>query len=198
MTTNITELAAHMRGLASLLLDCEHMDSLSLGAMRDLSGEYQHATQASNVITILDSLEAAQAELEGAKQLAQLNGEIAVSLKIERDAALARLAELEKQEPVGMFFIGPVTGLYQPVHQDRPEQVKDYIPLYAAAGASPVQPSQAPELSDADVMRCIAASGCYGTVKMSYESGLYSVDTPSLNATKFARAIIAAINAKGS
>ena len=70
---------------------------------------------------------------------------------------------------------------------------QDGIELVATA-----QPSQARELSDREVMRCIAESGCYGTVKMSYESGLYSIDTPSLNATKFARAIIAAINAKGA
>lgn len=69
----------------------------------------------------------------------------------------------------------------------------DAIPQEAAS-----QPSTAVELSEAEVVRCISESGCYGTVKMSYESGPYSIDRPSLNATKFANAIIAAINAKVS
>lgn len=153
-------------------------------------------------------------------------------------AALARLAELEKKEPEitakwswyddnsGYFQTGTIRPPYGGM-QDGQE-----VALFAAAGASPVepalqvkvnlceqcgkvlpntgtyghscnpvyrpaQPSQALELSEQEVMHCIAESGCYGTVKMSYESGPYSVDTPSLNATKFTRAIIAAINAKG-
>lgn len=59
------------------------------------------------------------------------------------------------------------------------------------------QTSQAVELSDGEVMRCISESACYGTVRMSFESGPYSIDKPSLNATKFARAIIAAIKQGG-
>ena len=47
---------------------------------------------------------------------------------------------------------------------------------------------QAP-LNERQIMKCIADAGCYGTVKMSFESGPYSVDRPSLNADKLVRAI---------
>ncbi len=87
-----------------------------------------------------DAITALQAEVARLRSAWNSSLNMSASIAEQRDAALARLAELESQKPVGMFFIGPVTGLYQPVHQDRPEQVKDYIPLYAAAGASPVQP----------------------------------------------------------
>lgn len=51
------------------------------------------------------------------------------------------------------------------------------------------------ELTEDQVMAAVSKSGCYGTVKMSYESGPYDIDKPTLNATKFARAVLAA--AKG-
>lgn len=44
-------------------------------------------------------------------------------------------------------------------------------------------------LSERDVMRCIGAAGCYGNVKMTFESGLYSIDRPTINATRFAEQI---------
>ena len=82
-----------------------------------------------------DALEAAQAE----------NAQWRVDFKemlIERDAALARLAELEKQEPVG-FVESAVRGAGG-FHACLRQGV--FVPaganLYAAAGAPPVQPVQ--------------------------------------------------------
>lgn len=48
------------------------------------------------------------------------------------------------------------------------------------------------ELTESVLMNCIAEAGCFGTVKLSYESGPYDIDRPTLNATKLARAILAA------
>lgn len=47
----------------------------------------------------------------------------------------------------------------------------------------------APELTERQLMRCIAEAGCIGTIKMSFESGPYDIDRPTLNATKLCRAI---------
>lgn len=48
-----------------------------------------------------------------------------------------------------------------------------------------------PVVSEDDLVACLISSGCVGTVKMSFESGPMSITRPSLNATKFARAILA-------
>lgn len=56
--------------------------------------------------------------------------------------------------------------------------------LKLAAATTAQQP-----LSEDRLMRCIAEAGCLGTVKMSFESGPYDIDRPTLNATKLARAI---------
>lgn len=44
-------------------------------------------------------------------------------------------------------------------------------------------------LSERDVMKCLSATGCYGNVKMTFESGPYSIDRPTINASKFAEQI---------
>lgn len=101
----------------------------------------------------------------------------------ERDAALARLAEIERQERIGVvsetWARWPDKGNVVVV-----DWVKDTPPIGASiyAGASPVEPSQAGELSDEEILAIydVCNSGQYGTLKQ-----------------RFARAIIAAINAKG-
>jgi hypothetical protein len=47
-------------------------------------------------------------------------------------------------------------------------------------------------LNERELMKCIAAAGCFGTVKMTCESGPYDIDRPTLNADKLCRAIEAA------
>lgn len=49
--------------------------------------------------------------------------------------------------------------------------------------------AQAQPLTEGRLMRCITDAGCIGTVKMSFESGPYDINRPTLNATKLARAI---------
>ena len=124
----------------------------------------------------------------------------------ELDAALARLAELEKQEPVAEVDYngrGNIKWRFGP-------QILTGTPLYTAAGASPVepsrdhvardlaiahvqnseavgnwrkQPSQARELSDEEIHHIAAES----------QEGI----SPHDDTLRFARAIIAAIKAKG-
>lgn len=113
---------------------------------------------------------------------------------LELDDAVSKLREAQAVQPAQQPF-----AWYDPSadkftrDRDDPSMNRGAVlwRLYRDA-----QPSQAVELSEAELVRCISESGCYGTVKMSYESGPYSIDRPSLNATKFANAIIAAINAK--
>lgn len=44
-------------------------------------------------------------------------------------------------------------------------------------------------LSESDIMKCLNAAGCYGNVKMTFESGPYCIDRPSINASKFAEQV---------
>ena len=60
----------------------------------------------------------------------------------------------------------------------------------ARAALQSPQPA-APVVSEDDLVACLISSGCVGTVKMSFESGPMDITRPSLNATKFARAILA-------
>lgn len=50
-------------------------------------------------------------------------------------------------------------------------------------------------LTDDDVMKCLASAGCYGNVKMTFESGPYCIDRPTINASLFAEAIESAATA---
>ena len=91
-----------------------------------------------------DALEAAQAEIELANARLHEVATLCATVEQQRDAALARLAELEKQEPVAIAVADVTnTGYLQVrVHADA---IKFGDKLFAAAGASPVQPSQAGE-----------------------------------------------------
>lgn len=55
---------------------------------------------------------------------------------------------------------------------------------------------QAALLSESEIVACIAKAGCIGTVKMSYESGPYDIDRPSINASRLYDAVESAILAK--
>jgi len=93
----------------------------------------------------IDALEAARAEIERLKEEEQ-----ASQLHLERacramGAALARLAELGKQEPVAIAKCKVVHGHNcQWLNRTRHgmDTLRDGDKVYAAAGASPVQPSQ--------------------------------------------------------
>lgn len=47
-------------------------------------------------------------------------------------------------------------------------------------------------LTETQIMECVAKAGCHGTVKMSFESGPYSIGRPSINADRLVREIEAA------
>lgn len=51
-------------------------------------------------------------------------------------------------------------------------------------------------LTERQITDCIAKAACFGTVKMSYDSGPYEITRPSINATRFAEAIEAAATAE--
>ena len=61
--------------------------------------------------------------------------------------------------------------------------------------AAPQDDSKAPAaeprtpLTEAQIVRCLVAAGCVGTVKMSFDSGPYEITRTSVNADRFARAI---------
>ncbi len=60
------------------------------------------------------------------------------------------------------------------------------------------EPSQEPvTLTEAERVKCLVASGCIGTVKMTYDSGPYEITRTSINASRLIDAIIAALRAKG-
>ena len=95
-------------------------------------------------------LEAAQAE----------NAQSRIDFKemvIERNAELARLAEIERQEPVGYLYdwvhssaTGRDDETYTGFTKDKAHAEKhdNAIAIYAAAGASPVEPSESAEHRD--------------------------------------------------
>jgi len=153
-----------------------------------------------------DALEAAQAEIDMHMRVATnaidhvvtLKAEIEAvrkanvdcvnhfdALRIDYDTALARLAELDKQEPVAeMALVDMGIG---DARQLRVNWLMDgYLDvgakLFAAAGASP-QPSQAVELSDVTILKIATQS---------------KVPTVVINEVviQFARNLFAAINAK--
>ena len=85
---------------------------------------------------------------DGNNQISELNRLIAENAQLkqllfiarqERDAALARIAELEKQEPVAQFNWNAAKFEWLTKYDYHKHHLK---PLYLAAGASP-QPSQA-------------------------------------------------------
>lgn len=68
----------------------------------------------------------------------------------------------------------------------------------AMASRTAVAPAQEVGLTEAERVRCLIASGCIGTVKMTYDSGPYEITRTSINASRLIDAIIAALRAKGA
>ena len=99
-----------------------------------------------------DALEDLQAEKREHESACSVAEELAQQYRKERDQALARLVELEKQEPIGHLDERGELGEFMPVelrasHIERNSSTPRSftIPVYAAAGASPVEPSQSTE-----------------------------------------------------
>ena len=53
-------------------------------------------------------------------------------------------------------------------------------------------------MSESEIVKYLADAGCIGTVKMTFDSGPYEITRTSINADRFARAIIAARDAQWS
>ena len=127
----------------------------------------------------LEALQAAVARLET----------LAKGQHVELYNARLRLAEIEKQEPVAYFDVcvnGDVGAIRFIPHHGEP--LKSGDKLYAAAGASPVEPSQArelPPLPEFDVYTIDSYTEA--------ETEGYSADAMR----NYARAIIAAIKQGG-
>lgn len=51
------------------------------------------------------------------------------------------------------------------------------------------QPAPREPLTEGQIVSCLQESSCVGTVKMSYESGPYDIDRPSINATRLVESI---------
>ena len=161
------------------------------------------------MITLSDKLEAAQAEVaRNLREIAILKLDVK-NYAEQADAALARLAEIESthidevmnglmlekalanlqaQEPVGTVdrtAPGFVAWVGIP-------KLKDGAKLFAAAGASPMKPSQARELSDDEIDALLP------TITLKGLDPKQQVWLTKKDAITFARAIIAAINAKGN
>ena len=67
-------------------------------------------------------------------------------------------------------------------------QAMKYVP--------PAQQAERKPLTDEEIVHCLVAAKCVGTVNMSYDAGPYYVTRPSRAATWFARAIEAALKEK--
>ena len=89
-------------------------------------------------------LRRASAEIEREKECTALAVTQAEKLIQQRNAALARLAELTKQEPVMVYDGRCIWDCGDGGHQDVTmlKMIAKGTKLYAAAGASPVQPAQ--------------------------------------------------------
>lgn len=154
----------------------------------------------------LKALEALQAEIE--QWEVDFN-----ELLIERDSARERLAELKAQEPIAIYSPADNVLRWTDGRDTKWPHGKYYLPagvpegwerFYAAAGASPqpVQPSQAGELSESELLDSILRHGSQELV------GVATYRTSHMGAPETVRlsnstvlilnAIIAAINAKGA
>ena len=111
-----------------------------------------HMRVATNAI---DRVVTLKAEIERQDLEYAARGLLLIDTERERDQALARLAKLEKQEPIGVVERtwapwpneGEVNIAVEWTNEANPPPVG--TKLYAAAGASPVQPSQAQAALDA-------------------------------------------------
>ena len=112
------------------------------------------------------------------------------AFQIEIRNLKARLAQPE-QEPVAWWRLAENDGhqKYPVVSVEKPHQQWTTTRPLVFGDTSP--PQRKP-LTERELMKCIAQAGCFGTVKMSFESGPYDIDRPTLNADKLCRAIEAA------
>jgi hypothetical protein len=80
----------------------------------------------------------------------------------------------------------------------RVDLMRAYECIRKALAATPAPaPAQEVGLTEAERVMCLIASGCIGTVKMTYDSGPYEITRTSINASRLIDAIIAALRAKG-
>jgi hypothetical protein len=120
------------------------------------SAEFLCAANPNTVIALLDKIEALQAGVEryiALKRKAEEDTDDARAygreadnevkqLTAERDAALARLAELQKQEPCAVFLGWNADGSANlDAACEGPETLCENDTLYRKAGASPVEPN---------------------------------------------------------
>lgn len=91
-----------------------------------------------------DAIEAAQTEIERLQTTVKHLSDAAANATFAEKAALARLAELTKQEPVMVYDGRCIWDCGDGGHQDVTmlKMIAKGTKLYAAAGASPVQTSQ--------------------------------------------------------
>lgn len=104
-------------------------------------------------------------------------------------AARAQPAQPLKTDPLFVFAQEVIHGAY------KPEELKDAA--MRAIRHHSAQPAQAvPVLTEQEIVKCLTASGCVGTIKMSYDSGPYEITRTSINADRFARRVEQAVRAK--
>lgn len=125
MTTDTQDLIARLRLGASISRD------------RNLNADAIKITEEA-----ADKLEALRAENERLERSFSGMADLAKEAADERDAALARLAELQKQEPVAEVTNYPTMGVSFTEATDYGCALKKGTKLYAAAGASSVEPAQ--------------------------------------------------------
>ena len=152
------------------------------------------------------ALDAAQAENKEVKRLQDAWQKEATELLAERDAALARIAELSKQEPVAYRFTenrgnGKTEFNYyglDDVGMAYRDNCLEITSLYAAAGASP-QPAEPVGLSDTQRIDFLDENK--GSNVLSLAGSWYTrpgYGQPYKKRTSLRYAVDAAINAKGA
>ncbi len=76
--------------------------------------------------------------------------------------------------------------------------INENHPATKAARAALTAPAaEVPEaMGEEQIVKCLVEASCIGVVKMSYDAGPYQITRPSINADKFARALIATRDAQ--
>lgn len=178
--TTATQDFSHLRALAEAAAIIDHNENanwydsgclLGLGLHYPKNTRFIEAANPATVLTILYKLEALQAEVARLEEDSSNHRDAARYIGAERDAALARLAEIEKQTPVCGWLIAcdeEMIGAHIGVanlsdsYASAKAKLRSLIDWHvavatdpavnggfslqvAAAGASPVEPSQAPE-----------------------------------------------------
>ena len=115
------------------------------------------------------------------------------------DRALASPGAATREGAVGTLTVSKFRGHLENTQFDYTGQLPEgSYQLFATPPVPTTEPTAKPitGLTEREIARCLVASSCIGTVKMSYESGPYEITRTSINADRLAQAITRALAEK--